>query len=106
MECVPVENFPLDVIAYNLNNESDVIGIIEMYFKAGAEEKALYLAKKFTEELFRSTAFFIRFYDVSPEEFERCWYYLSMTAALADEYGCVSFADNIRSRFDSMLDAV
>ena len=106
LECVPTKNFPLDIIAYGLNNESDVISLIEGYFKAGEEEKALDLAEKLTEELFRSTAFFMKFYDISPDEFERCWYYLSMTAALADEYGCVSFADNIRSRFDSMLDAV
>ena len=106
LECVPTKNFPLDIIAYGLNNESDVISLIEGYFKAGEEEKALDLAEKLTEELFRSTAFFMKFYDISPDEFERCWYCLSMTAALADEYGCVSFADNIRSRFDSMLDAV
>ena len=103
LECVPTENFPLDIIAYGLGNESDVLSLIEGYFKAGAEEKALDLAGKFTEELLRSTAFFMKFYDVSPDEFERCWYSLSMTASLADEYGCTGFADKIRSEFDSML---
>jgi len=103
MGCVPVENFPLDLIAYNMNNENDVIGIIEMYFKAGAEEKALDLAEKFTEELLRSAAFFMKFLDVSSEEFDRCRYCLSLLALLADEEGYHDFADGIRYEFNELL---
>ena len=103
-ECVPEENFPLDMTYLGFSNEYMVIDMIETYYDAGAEDKALALAEKFMDEIFVSTEFFLNYYDYAKKEFESCYNCISYVAELTDHYGDGEFAENIRQRFNSLLD--
>ena len=102
-ECMPEENYPLDLTYMGFSNEYMVIDMIETYYNAGAKEKALDLAKRFTDELFVSTEFFLSYYDFAKREFESCFNCISYTADLADHFGDHEFADGLRNRFNDML---
>ena len=102
-ECVPEENYPLDMTYLGFSNEYMVIDMIETYYNAGADDKALELAKRFTDELFISTGFFLEYYDWAKREFESCFNCISYVADLADHYGYHEYAQEIRDRFNSML---
>ena len=103
-ECVPEENFPLDMTYLGFSNEYMVIDMIETYYDAGAPEKALDLARRFTDELFVSTEFFLINYDYTKREFESCYSCISYIAELADHFGHGDYANEIRDRFNSMLE--
>ena len=103
-ECVPEENFPLDMTYLGFSNEYMVIDMIETYYDAGADDKALDLAERFTDELFVSTEFFLDYYDFAKKEFESCYNCISYVAELADHFGDADFAENIRNRFNALLD--
>ena len=102
-ECVPEENFPLDMTYLGFSNEYMVIDMIETYYMAGADEKALELAERFTEELFTSSEFFLDYYDYAKKEFESCYNCISYISDLADHYGDREFGAELRVRFNSML---
>ncbi len=103
-ENVPDEVYPLDMTYLGFSNEYMVVDMIETYYNAGAPEKALDLARRFTDELFVSTLFFLEYYDYAKAEFESCYKCISYVAELADFYGDSEFADEIRNRFNSMLE--
>ena len=103
-ECVPAENYPLDMTYLGFSNEYMVIDMIETYYDAGASDKALDLAKRFTDELFVSTEFFLMNYDFAKREFESCYNCISYIADVTDHYGNKDFANEIRDRFNSMLE--
>ena len=103
-ECVPEENFPLDITYLGFSNEYMVIDMIETYYQAGAYDKALELSKKFMDQIFVSSEFFLQFYDYAKKEFDACYNCISYVADLADHYGDKEYAAEVRSRFNSMLD--
>jgi len=78
--------------------------MIETYYTAGAEDKALELSRRFTDELFVSTLFFLEYYDVAKREFEACYNCISYVADLADHFGDKEYAAEIRDRFNALLD--
>ena len=103
-ECVPAENYPLDMTYLGFSNEYMVIDMIETYYDAGAPEKALDLSKRFIDELFVSTEFFLEYYDFAKREFESCYSCISYVADLTDHFGDKEYAEEIRNRFNSLLD--
>ena len=103
-ECVPEENYPLDVTYLGFSNEYMVLDMIETYYMAGANEKALDLAKRFCDEIFVSAEFFLSYYDYAKREFDACYNCISYMAELGDHFGDNEFANEIRERFNSMLD--
>jgi len=79
-ECVPAENFPLDMSYLGFINEHNMFDIISTYFAAGAPDKALALAERFSDELLESALFFLEFYDYTKSNFNdtcKYVYYLS-----------------------------
>ena len=102
-ECMPVENYPLDITYLGFSNEYMVIDMIETYYKAGADEKALDLAKRFIEELFVSTEFFLMNYDSAKREFDACYNCISYVSDLTDHFGDKEYASQIRTRFNDLL---
>ena len=102
-ECVPEENYPLDITYLGFSNEYMVLDMIETYYRAGASEKALELAKRFMEEIFVSSEFFLMNYDHAKREFDACYNCISYMAELADHFGDKEYASEIRDRFNSML---
>ena len=103
-ECVPQENFPLDMTYLGFSNEYMVIDMIETYYAAGAKDKALDLARRFIDEIFVSTEFFLNYYDFAQREFESCYNCISYIADLTDEFGHGDFANETRDRFNALLD--
>lgn len=103
-ECVPEENYPLDLTYLGFSNEYMVIDMIETYYDAGAGEKALDLARRFTDELLVSAAFFLDNYDFAKKDFESCYSCISYIAEVADIFGDKVFASEIRDRFNAMLE--
>ena len=103
-ECVPVENFPLDMIYLGFSNEYMVLDMVEVYYETGANEKALDLASRFADELMVSAAFFLNNYDYAKKEFDTCYTTLSYLADLADHYGDKEFAGLVRANFNALLD--
>ncbi len=103
-ECVPAEVYPLDQIYLSFNNEYMLVDMIELYYNAGAKEKALDLAQRFTDELFVSTDFYLNFYDFAKSQFETCFNCISYIAELAELNGDKEYADGIRERFNDLLD--
>ena len=102
-ECVPEENFPLDVTYLGFSNEYMILEMIETYFMADADEKALDLAKRFVEELFVSTEFFLYNYDDAKREFDACYNCISYVSELADHFGYKDYGAEVRKRFNDML---
>jgi len=103
-ECVPEENFPLDMTYLGFSNEYMVVDMIETYYDAGAPEKALELAERFADQLFQSTLFFLQYYDFAKREFENCYNNLQYLSDLAEHHGDKEFAEDIRNRFNSLLE--
>ena len=103
-ECVPDQNYPLDMTYLGFSNEYMVIDMIETYYNAGAPEKALDLSRRLTDELFVSTEFFLEYYDLAKREFESCYSCLSYVSDLAEHYGDKEYAAGIRDRFNALLD--
>ena len=103
-ECVPVENFPLDLSYLGFSNEYMVIDMIETYYIAGANDKAIALARSFVDELFVSMNFFLEYYDIAKKEFESCYNCVSYLADVTDHFGDKEFADEITERFNKMVD--
>ncbi len=103
-ECVPEENFPLDITYMGFSNEYMVLDMIETYYQAGAKEKALELAEKFSEDIFVSAEFFLQYYDFAKREFDACYNCISYMAELADHFGDKTFANSLREHFNAMLD--
>ena len=102
--CVPAENYPLDMTYLGFSNEYMVIDMIETYYDAGAPEKALELSRRFSDELFVSTEFFLENYDFTKREFESCYSCLSYMADLSEHHGDKEYAAEIRDRFNAMLE--
>ena len=103
-ECVPEENFPLDITYMGFSNEYMVLDMIETYYQAGAKGKALELAERFSEDIFVSAEFFLQYYDFAKREFDACYNCISYMAELADHFGDKTFANSLRERFNAMLD--
>ena len=103
-ECVPESNFPLDITYLGFINEYMVVDMIETYYDAGAPEKALELAERFSDQLFESLYFFLEYYDFTKREFESCYNNLQYLAELTEHHGDKEFADGINSRFESLME--
>ena len=94
-ECVPAENFPLDITYLGFSNEYMVLDMIETYYRAGAYEKAL--------DLFVSADFFLMNYEDTKQEFEACYNCISYVCELADHFGDSEYAEEVRTRFNNLL---
>ena len=103
-EAVPAENYPLDMTYLGFSNEYMIIDMIETYYNAGADDKALDLSRRLADELFVSTEFFLGYYDLAKREFENCYQCLSYVSDLAEHYGQKEFAAEVRDRFNALLD--
>ena len=102
-ECVPEENFPLDMTYLGFSNEYMVLDMISLYYEAGENEKALELSEKITEDLMGSMVFFMDNYDYAKREMESCYVALSDIADMADFYGNTELVDLVDGFFNTLL---
>ena len=101
-ECVPEENFPLDITYMGFSNEYMVIGMAEAYYAAGAPDKAEALLRRMLDPLMASFEFFAGFEDYSSHEFEKVYNYLEYMAQVASEGGSKEFVDELMTRFEAL----
>jgi hypothetical protein len=80
-----------------------VLDMINMYYEAGENEKALDLATRMADSLFGSLVFFMENYDYAKREMEVCYISLSDIADMADFYGDTELATTIDKFFDSVI---
>ncbi len=102
-ECVPDKNFPLDQVYLGFSNEYMVVDMIDTYYLTGENEKALDLARRFTDELLISANFFLEFYDFAEKDFETCYQCISYIADLTYDKGDKEFSAELREKFNNML---
>ena len=100
-ECVPEENFPLDLSAYEVGNELYLSMIIDTYYEAGAHEKAREIAERLSDSLLSSAEFYIRQDIWGDSAFNTCYNALSYIAGTAFKHGDKDLADSIEQRFNS-----
>ena len=102
-ECVPEENFPLDMIYLGFSNEYMVLDMINIYYECGADEKASDLAARFAAQLLQSADFFLYNYDYAKREFEAACVHLSDLQDIADFYGNTELSEAIEKYFTDRL---
>jgi hypothetical protein len=102
-ECVPEEKYPLDMVYLGFSNEYMVLDMINMYYEAGENQKALALATRMAESLFGSMVFFMENYDYAKREMEVCYVSLSDIADMTDFYGDTELATTIEDFFESVI---
>ena len=104
-ECVPEENFPLDLTYLGFSNEYRVVGMAEAYYAAGAPEKAEELIRKIVDQLFVSLQFFNEFGSYSSNELERVCSSLEFAMQAAAEGGSKELAEEILKKFEEVAGA-
>ncbi len=75
-ECVPEENFPLDMSYLGFSNEYMVLDMVSLYYFADAPEKARELGARFSEKIMQSLVFYADNYDLCKSEFETAASYI------------------------------
>lgn len=101
-ECVPQENFPLDITYLGFSNEYMVIAMAEAYYAAGAQEKAEELLSQMVDQLFVSFQFFGNYGNYASREFEKVYNSLEYIVQVAAESGSKELADRIIKRFEEI----
>lgn len=85
VECVPEENFPLDVSYLGFSNELMVTEMIDLYFQLGESEKALDITQRFYAQLTHSLDFFLSFGEYAYDTVENLVHLaLNLTQVLED----------------------
>ena len=102
-ECVPEQNFPLDMCMHGFSNEYQVVQMIMAYFNAGAKDKAEGLATRLSDSLLISAEFLIQFFDYAQNDFDRVYQYLLYTTDVLRKNGSAELAENIENRFSELL---
>jgi len=102
LEVMDPERYPLDMTYLRLGNELNVVGIIEEYYRSGAKQKAHDLALYFTDSLYCSLNFFIRYYSYCKSEFETIATYLYYVCDIMSNNGDAKDAKIILEKLESL----
>jgi len=103
MEVMPADRYPLDMTYLRMGNELAVAGLIEEYYRAGAQQKAHDLAIAFTGSLLESINFFVNYYSYCKSEFESIATYLFFICEdVMSKYGDEESAKEILSEVESL----
>ena len=102
-ECVPEENFPLDLSYLGFSNEYMVIDMANAYYMAEAPQKAEELLRKLTDQLIVSLNFFDRFGDFASGEAGKIYNTLEFALQVAAEGGSTELAEDILKRVEDTI---
>ena len=102
-ECVPRENFPLDMSWMGFSNELMVLEMISLYYYSGDADSARALAADFSEELISASVFYAEFYDYCKREFDSERMVIASLVDMLIEEGDGELAKNIESSFKLAL---
>ncbi len=70
---IPASTFPIETICLGFAaNDLQVAKMVKQYYEAGAADKARELGLKFAEELVKTAAFYVDYYEEADSEFHYC----------------------------------
>lgn len=102
-ECVPEQNYPLDLSYLRTGNEYAVVQMVDLYYRLGADEKATALAKRFADEMMDSIRFYAQFYDFARSDFEDGCQYVYYLTDVMRMGGATEEADAIEKTMDNTV---
>ena len=98
--------YPLDAIPLGFsNNNYMVTEAINTYFELGEREKALDLTARYSEELLRTTDFYMGFGSFSENECETCAQYIFLLSDRLEKNGEKKLASQLEGKFKTILDS-
>lgn len=98
--------YPLDAIPLGFsNNNYMVTEAINIYFELGEREKALDLTARYSEELLRTTDFYMGFGSFSENECETCAQYIFLLSDRLEKNGEKKLASQLEGKFKTILDS-
>ncbi|MGN1210308.1 MAG: protein O-mannosyl-transferase family [Candidatus Cryptobacteroides sp.] len=103
-ECVPEENFPLEMSYLGFNNESIILNMIDMYFVLEEQEKAMDLALRMKDALMESVRFYIDFYDYTRNYFEDTVHQLFVLSDIMKQNGFETEGEDIVTSLNTLVE--
>ncbi len=103
-ECVPESVYPLDVSYLGFSNEQNVLRTVDLYFDAGAPEKALDLAARYADEAMVTAKFYLEFYSYAKSDFEDEWRYMMYLADTLRENGYEAQAQDLEDGLKELVE--
>jgi len=103
-ECVPVENFPLNMSELGFSNELMIVEMVNLYYICGAEDKARELATAFCKETIQCALFYGEFYDWAKSDFESNCQYVYYTTDIMRDNGDEELAQSIEDALKATLE--
>ena len=103
-ENVPEENYPLESIPVGFSgNDYMVVQMVENYYFLGAPEKARELGTKMGEQLLKTAAFYLEFYDYSTSNFETASRLIVYLADVFKQNGDTKLANDLNKSLDALI---
>lgn len=102
-ECVPEENFPLDMSEYGFSNELMMVEMVNLYYILDEPDKARDLAERFCTEISQSALFYYDFYDYAKNDFETCCQYVYYATDILRDNGDTLLADRLDEQLKAKL---
>lgn len=103
-ECVPYENFPLDIQDLGFSNELMILEIIGILYDLDQTQKADELAQKFCDELSQSSRFYMEFYEYAKDDFEQSCQYVYYVLDVLDQNDRKDLSKKIEAQLKSKLE--
>lgn len=103
-EAMPDNVWPLESIPLGFStNDYMVVSMVGQYFELGAPEKAVELGRKMGDELLKSMAFYLEFYEYDSEDFERAAQFFYYLVDQLEQGGDKEVSADLKKRVTALL---
>lgn len=103
-ECVPEENFPLEMSYLGFNNENILLNMVDMYFMLEEQDKAMDLAFRMKESLMEAVRFYIDFYEYTRSYFEETVHQLFVLSDIMKQNGFEDEGEEIVTSLNTLVE--
>ena len=106
-ESLPDNVWPLESIPLGFTtNDYMVVNMVKLYYEAGCPEKATELGGKLGEELLKSAAFYLDFFDYADGEFDTVCQFMSFLIDEMEKGGDKTVSKSLKDRLLALLHSV
>ncbi|MGM9766874.1 MAG: DUF2723 domain-containing protein [Candidatus Cryptobacteroides sp.] len=106
-ESLPDNVWPLESIPLGFTtNDYMVVNMVKLYYEAGCPEKATELGGKLGEELLKSAAFYLDFFDYADGEFDTVCQFMSYLIDEMEKGGDKTVSKGLKDRLLALLHSV
>ena len=106
-ESMPDHVWPLESIPLGFyTNDYMVVNMVKLYYEAGCPEKATELGGKLGEELLKSAAFYLDFFDYADGEFDTVCQFMSFLIDEMEKGGDKTVSKSLKDRLLALLHSV